>query len=180
MPKEITGFRVAKIDLANVDDTPEVSQEIDFDFGAREGVALYVAEFIVLPTHTESSTFQEFSVNASLHVENDALEDTLDDAPATGVTNLDSEIIAELEMRTITQDEAATRGGSAAAMGFVSPHRWDYMQMLGGPLLIATNPTLRAVSNSSSLIVDIRLTLWFKYVELSNSDIVSSFFRRRI
>lgn len=179
MAKDLTGFRVAKIDLSNVDDTPEVSQELDFDFGVREGVAIYSVEFIVLPTHTEGSSMQEFSVNASLHVENDALEDTLDDAPTTGFTTRDSEIIAETEMRTILQDEAATRGGSAAALAFVGPHRWNYLQSLGTPLVIALNPTLRAVSNSASLIVDIRCTIWYKYVELSRSDIVEAFFRRR-
>lgn len=181
MAKELTGFRIAHADIIDISSgTPQV-QEMDFNFARGEGIAIYSVEFKLKFSEIASTAFEDGIVNMSLHVENDTLETTFIDIAADGFTTDDSEIIAEGVWGSIGQDEAATRGGSAAAMGWLSKNSWDYLQILGAPLVIAINPTFR-VENFGVFAFqadDHRCTMWYKYVELTDREVRDAFFRRR-
>lgn len=180
MARELTGIRVAKADLIDVSSGTPEQIELDFNFARGEGIAIYSIEFMVAINEVATSTFADANTNLSVHVENDTLEATFADVAADGFTTEDSEIIAEANFGYAVQDEAATRGGSAAAMGWLSPNQFNYLQKIGTPLVIAINPTFRvdnvgATGNTD----DHRLTMWYKYVELTDREVRDAFFRRR-
>ncbi len=179
MAKDLTGFRIAKVDIQAISSGTEKSQEMDFNFARGEGIAIYSVEFMMHSNEVASNTFADQNSNVSLHVENDSLEVTMEDIAVDGFTQDDSEIIAEANWGSMAQDEAATRGGSAGAMGWLSKHSWDYLQILGSPLVIAINPTLFVDFVGTGTADKVRLTMWYKYVELNDREVRDAFFRRR-
>lgn len=181
MAKDLTGFRIAHADLLSVaTGATGEEQEMDFDFARGEGMAIYSVEFKCEINAVANTAFADLTASFTLHVENDTLETTMVDVPADGFTTDDSEIIAEGIFGGITQAEAATRGGSAAALAWFGPNKWDYLNMLGSPLIIAINPTFRVGLVGATLVLAVvRCTIWYKYVELSDRDIRDAFFRRR-
>lgn len=178
MGKDITGLRVAKVHIDRAGNTTEESQEVDFDFGRGEGIALYRVEFAVEPVVTADDDHDSRFGFVSLHAENDALEQTFDEISGENV-ELDSEIICESAIIALNQDEAATRGGSAAAYMWLAPNFWNFMEIAGKPLVLATNPTFRAQVSDAGLVMDSYCTMYYKYVELTNAEIRDAFFRGR-
>lgn len=178
MGKEITGLRVAKIHIDRAGNTTEESQEADFDMTRGEGVALYRVEFAVEPTMVETTSFLEHFGYVSLHAENDSLEGTFDELSGESFNN-DSEILCESAIRVVSQDEAATRGGSADSIGWLGPNYWNFMEIMGKPVVLATNPTFRAQVNDAALVMDALCTIYYKYTELSTAEIRDAFFRSR-
>ena len=180
MAKELTGFRVAHADLIDVGSGVPESIELDFNFARGEGIAIYNVNFLVGVNEAATSVMLDGNATLSLHVENDALEASFINVAADGFTTDDSEIIAEATIGMIAQDEAATRGGSAAAIAWLSKHDFNFMQMLGSPLVIAINPTFQIDNIGATINIDDgRCTIWYKYVELSDREVRDAFFRRR-
>lgn len=178
MAKDLTGLRVCKVHIDRAGNTTEESQEVDFDFGRGEGIALYRVEFALEPVVTADDDHDSRFGFVSLHAENDALEQTFDEISGEAV-EIDSEIIAEATIVCLNQDEAATRGGSAAAYTWMSPNFWNFMEIHGRPIILATNPTFRAQVSDAGLVMDGLCTMYYKYVELSNAEIRDAFFRAR-
>lgn len=179
MAKELTGIRIAKVDIQAISSGTEKQQEMDFNLARGEGIAIYSVEYMVHQNEVATATFDDSNCNMSLHIENDTLELTMEDIALDAFTTDDSEVIAEANWGVIAQEEAATRGGSAAAMGWMSKNSWNYLQILGSPLVIAINPTLFVDFVGISVANKVRMTMWYKYVELNDKEIRDAFFRRR-
>lgn len=180
MAKDLTGFRVAHADLIDFSSGTRQSQELDFNFARGEGIAIYSISFLITVNEIGIAGGTDNNFDMTVHVENDTLEVTMHEVPADGFTQDDSEIIAEASWGSYLQDEAATTGGSAATIGWLSRNHFDYLQMIGSPLVIAINPTLSGRGVGTTFLVDdLRMTMWYKYVELSDKEIRDAFFRRR-
>ncbi len=176
MAKDITGFRVAHADVDSVANA-ENTIECDFDLARGEAIALYRLEFKIAPQLTETTTLIEGLTYMSVHIEADNLEDNAFDQQAAEAFDPDSEILAESVHTYVGLEGAAGEGGVSGFWG--GPVSWNYLQMFGSPLVIATNPTLRAITNAATVISDVRATFYYKYVELSDAEIREAFFRQR-
>lgn len=178
MARDISGLRIAKIHIDRAGNTTEESQEADFDLARGEGIALHRVEFAVEPVVTADDDHDTRLGYVSLHAENDALEATFDELSGESFEQ-DSEIIAESGIVCVNQDEAATRGGSAATYMWLGPNFWNYREISGRPLVIAINPTFRAQVNDAGLVMDALCTIYYNYVELNDAEVREAFFRMR-
>jgi len=179
MVKVLSPMRIARsrrTSFTNVEET----QEIDFALGLRQGIQLYAAEFGALEfIATPTTTFVTHWAVMSLHARVGALEGGLDSFPADD-SILNSEILAETSMNVMTQAAAVTVGGSAAAFQWAHPNVWNFDQITGGPLLVATNLTFRGITKSSAMVVNGgQVTLYYRYVALSDSELAQQFALRR-
>lgn len=179
MARPLSPIRIARARRTGFADTAE-TQEIDFNLGLRQGIEIHAVEFgfaQVVPTL--STTDQTLVAFLSLHAETGALEGALDSFPADNFI-LNSEIIAQAALQILGQDEAATRGGSAAAIGWLTPNRYEFSRMIGQPLIVATNLTFRGVTSSSNLTVTGgHVAIYHRYVELTDQELAAQFVLRR-
>ena len=179
MVKALTPIRIARSRRTSFTSTEE-TQEIDFSLGIRQGIELYAAEFgalefISIPT----SSFDTDWALMELHARIGALEGGLDSFPGDD-TILNSSIIAAAVWQQADQDEAATRGGSAAAANWNTQNSWNYVQLMGGPMLLATNLTFRCITKGTDLVVNGgQVTLYYRYVSLSDKELGEQFALRR-
>lgn len=178
MAKDLTGLRVAKAFLNNT--TTTVSElEADFDLSRGEGIAIYRIQLEMIASAVAfSSTFDSHAAHFSVHAENDNLESVQDLLTADQFQN-DSEIIFESGLTAWAQVEAATRGGSAAGMLWSAPNYINYVEVAGKPLILAANPTVRAITTDAELLVSGNFTFYYKYVELTDAEVREAFFRSR-
>lgn len=177
MAKVLSPMRVLRARRDSNQDTAE-TMEIDFNLGIEQGVELFSATFSVAqaiavpgaaPLH-----LQEYM---SLHVETGALEGGIQTFPADELI-LNSEIIAEAVLQIITGDTAQVEG--VHTMEWLSPNHWNFLAMLGKPLLLAQNLTFRSDTSASTLTVNgPQLTLWYRYVKLTQAELVDLFTLRR-
>ncbi|KKK73390.1 hypothetical protein LCGC14_2894310 [marine sediment metagenome] len=178
MAKDLTGVRVAKAFINNT--TTTVSElELDFDLSRGEGIAIYRIQLeMALSQVGFSSVFDTHNAHFSVHAENDNLEEVQDLLSADQFQN-DSEIIFEAAATMIGQDEAATRGGSAASIVWGSPNYINFLEVAETPLVLAANPTVRVITTDAEFLVSGNFTFYYKYVELSAAEIREAFFRSR-
>jgi len=179
MVRALSTVRIARsrrTSFTNVEET----QEIDFSLGLRQGIELYAAEFGALEfIDTALATYNTRWALMELHARVGALEGGYDSFPADD-TILNSSIIAAAVHQAMTQDEAATTGGSAAAMGWLAGPSWNFVELLGGPMLLATNLTFRGITKSSSMVVNGgQVTLYYRYVSLTDAELANQFALRR-
>lgn len=179
MAKALTPIRVARSRRTSVTNVVE-TQEINFALGLKQGIELYSAEFGMMEfVDTPSSGFDTNFGIMELHARIGALEGGIDSFPADD-TILNSSILAQAVIQQVTQDEAATRGGSAAALNWVSPKSWNYVQITGSPILLATNLTFRAITKQATVVMNgAQVSLWYRYVELSEKELAQQFALRR-
>lgn len=178
MPKGLTDVRIARISRASFQNTEETS-EVDFQLGLNQGVEIEAVEFgigqaVVVPT----TGFNAHQVTLSLHRETGALE-----LAADGLLDnleLDSEIIAQAVLQILDQDEAATRGGSAASMAWLSPNSWKFRDIMGKPLLLAHNLTFRGITSAAALTINGAFaSIYYRYVSLSATELAKLIISRR-
>lgn len=179
MVKALTPVRIARsrrTSFTNVEET----QEIDFSLGLRQGVQLYAAEFGALEfIVTDSSTFIKNWFLMELHARIGALEGGMDTFPADD-TILNSSILAASVYQIQIQDEAATRGGSAATQGWLTQNSWNFVEIQGAPILLATNLTFRGITKASTAVVNGgQVTLYYRYVSLTDKELADQFLLRR-
>lgn len=179
MATPLSPIRIARARRTSVTNAAE-TMEIDFNMALLEGIEVYAAECAVLElVDTAAVTIDTNWMTTSLHAETGALEGALDSFPADN-TILNSEIIAEATLEIITQDEAATRGGSSAALAWVGPNQWNFVQLIGRPLLLATNLTMRGVTKGAATVANgLQWTIYYRYVRLSKSEASDLFLLRR-
>lgn len=154
--------------------TPE-SQEMNFAMGFGEGIEIAYLEFgarLVAITLT-TSRIQEHA-EFSLHAETGSLEDPL--GPNDGV-ELNSEVIASAILMVEANDSAL---GELSNYTWMTGPRFDYLQMLGAPMLLASNPTFRVDALSSLTNVSAAFVrMWYRYVELTDNELLRLFALRR-
>lgn len=180
MAQILTPFRIARIHNAAVAANTTETQELDFDFALRQGALLYVVELALLNAGiTTMADNDDETVVLSLHVETGSLEDTLDGA--TDETRLDSEVIAEAAYHIAGSDDLGGAGvGTAKTMAaWTGERRWDYANMLGQPLLIAQNVTLRVDCSTGVNVNGATARIVYRYVALTPTELAEQFILRR-
>ena len=179
MPKSLSAIRIARARFTNVVNVAE-TLEIDFSLGLRQGIQIYAIEFGVLEFIKTPSTSltQDFGLMA-VHARIGALEGGMDTFPADD-TILNSSILATAVISNMLQEEAATRGGSAAAFSWMSPKSWRFRDLIGEPLLVAQNLTFRAVTKTATASMNgPQATLYYRYVSLTDKELAEQFALRR-
>jgi len=181
MAKPLSPIRIARSRRTSFQNTEETF-EIDFNLGIRQGVELFAIEFgirNVVPVPGDDAIVVT-NAHMSVHAETGGLEGAIDAFPADE-TILNSEIIAE----TTLQVSAFTSSIPAASpdvfnMLWLQPISWNYIQLLGSSLTVAQNLTFRGVTSASTLTVNgAQVTLYYRYVELTDQELASQFILRR-
>jgi len=179
MPTALSPIRICRARRTSVTNSAE-TMEIDFNLALLEGIEIYACEAAALEYVDSPGTgFAGGWATTSLHAETGALEGAIDAFPADNFI-LNSEIIAEATVQVLAQDEAATRGGSAAALLWVGPNQWNFITLIGKPLLLATNLTMRAITKESQSVINgLQWTIYYRYVKLTKSEAGDLFILRR-
>lgn len=166
MPTTISGVHFARSFITPAAATA-VEREIDFQLGARQGIAIhYVLGHMSVLSFTETTDFQEFNGNHTLHLETGSLE-TVPDAAGEDEDTIDSEVFFRQDLSVIAAEEAATRGGSAAAMLVVPQAPIPYPS----PVFTARNITHRAITAGTALGLGCGVLIFYNYVEFSLSEL---------
>lgn len=181
MARIISPVRIARVNALSFQVTRE-SVELDFQLALGQGVRLLSAEFgigeiVVVPA---ASAFVTESVHSSLHLEIGALEQDAANFAADAQL-LNSEIIADATVLVTQQDEAATRGGSAISVTWLTEKRWNYRELVGPDgFLIAQNITATFVGSAATITTNRAWwKIFYQYVELTQSELLSAFILRR-
>lgn len=176
MVKALTPVRIARISRQSVNNAAETS-ELDFQLDHRQGVLIHAVEFLVGQLLDVGATSVIPSqAGLSLHAETGNLENTADALVDAVVLN--SEVIAEAVAQSTILETAAA--GGAAAIIWLSPKAWNYNELLGRPLLLATNLTFRVFSSAAVLTVNgAAAHVFYQYVELTDAELANQFILRR-
>jgi len=182
MPHKGSPFTILRSRRTNFQATEETS-ELDFRLGVHQGVELYAVEFglrsyvLISPDDAEDTNQQ---IHMSLHVETGALEGSIDSFPADD-TILNSEIIAETTLYANTfKSSVAAASGMAYHSIWLQPKSWNYMALLGEPLVIGQNVTFRGVTSDAIMTaLGAQVTIFYKIVDLTTKQIVNLFAMRR-
>lgn len=176
MVKALTPVRVARVSRQSVQNVEETT-EVDFQLDHRQGVLIHAVEFLMgQAIQAGSATLTSRQIFMSLHAETGTLENAAD-ALVDAIT-LNSEVIAEAVFQIIDLETAASGGG--VTQGWLSPLSWNYNQLLGQPLLLATNLTYRVVTSDSTLTVNgAAAHIFYQYVTLTDAELANQFILRR-
>lgn len=176
MATPLTPVRIARVSRANVNNAAE-TVELDFQLDHRQGVLIHAVEFLIGGLIDVGATSViPTQAGLSLHAETGNLENTAD--ALVDATVLNSEVIAEAVAQSIVLETAAAGGG--VSMMWLSPNEWNYNQLLGRPLLLATNLTFRVFSSAAVLTVNGGAAhIFYQYVTLTDAELANQFILRR-
>lgn len=174
MAKALTPVRVARVSRESFQNTAEEA-EVDFQLAHRQGVLIHAAEFAIGDVRfVPGSDPDEEDAFLSLHAETGELERTFD--AFTDALVLNSEIIAETALHVSGHSAA----GGVINYTWLGQRSWNYNQLLGSPLLLATNVTFRGVTTGSALTVNsASVRIMYQYVELTDQELANQFILRR-
>jgi len=168
MPREISGLRIARSFITPTDTA--VSRELDFQLGARQGIAIHdVLGSVVVDINNAglSTTVQTFfAAHHTLHLESGALE-TVPDAAGEDEDTIDSEVFYRQDLAIGGNDDAATEFRASLAFqaqpnGLVSFSR---------PIFTARNITHRGITSNSLLDINCHVIIFYTFVEFSLSEL---------
>lgn len=164
MPQIISGLRIARSYLTPAATSP-VTTVLDFQLGARMGIQIEkIAGSMNIQAITETTALVDHYAIQTLHLESGTLEDVVSDE-GDDENTIDSEIMYRQDMSVMVMEH--TTGGSAAAL-LVTPNAPLDFQT---PLFVARNPTHAAVTNGTSLSIGAHLTIYYKFVQFSLSEL---------
>lgn len=165
MPRIISGLRFARSFLSPAG--VQVAQaELDFQLATRQGIAIYAilgnmtnyGNSGLLGTNEESNP-----VVQTVHLETGALEAPLNAAGEDAV-NIDTEIFYRQDLVLIGMAEA---GGAGSYQASVTPNGLVSYQEA---VLSARNITHRAETVEAAMLAECEVTIHYKYVEFSRSE----------
>lgn len=180
MPTALSPIRIARARRASFQNTEETF-EIDFGLGLRQGLEIYAVHFGFSEAVIVPASGAEFSaqIYLSLHAEVGALEGAIDAFPTDDVI-LNSEILAEAVYQVQGLDDPATEFRAARSEIWVKPPHINFLEVAGQPLTVASNLTFRAVTSEAILTCNGgQATLFYRYVSLTNAELVEQFVLRR-
>ena len=176
MPREISGLRMARSFISPTNTV--VTREIDFQLGARQGIALYGVLGSIVPDTGgvvwSTSTIEEFNGNHTLHLETGALED-VPDQDGEDEDTIDSEIFYRQDISLIGNDDAATEFRASAAI-MVTPND---LVSFPRPIFTARNITHRGISEESAFDFLAHVIIYYVFVEFSLAELGLIFARRQ-
>lgn len=168
MPREISGLRIARSFISPTD--TEVARVIDFQLGARQGIAITMVLGEILPDPAgsllSSSIVSELTGNHTLHLESGSLE-TVPDAAGEDEDTIDSEVFFRQSMVYAGNDDAATEFRASLAITITPNGPVNYPI----PILTARNITHRGISIVSSLDILCHVTIFYTFVEFSLAEL---------
>lgn len=171
MPKPISAWRTARSFIGNTG--AEETVELDFNIGTREAIEISGVLGMMAPTAAVASASNVPVVSAqSLHIEDGTVEVLSDTGAAADQFERDSEVIFE-QILSVTSFDGTTEGGSAISQ---TP---SGLVVYANPVLSPINLTHRVDNEASSLDVGARLLIFYRYVELSDTELALEFARRR-
>ena len=176
MPQPLTPVRIARVSRQTVNNAAE-TVELDFQLDHRQGVLIHAVEFLIgQMIDVGVTTIIPTQATLGLHAETGNLENSAD--ALVDATVLNSEIIAEAVCQAVVLETAAAGGG--VNMLWLSPNEWNYNQLLGKPLLLATNLTFRVFSSAAALTVNGGAAhIFYQYVTLTDAELANQFILRR-
>lgn len=167
MARVISGLRYAR-SFVTPSGAETISRVMDFDLGARFGISINWIRTAVIGIGNPT-TDVNLEYIASVHLETDQLED-LPLATGEDENNIDTEVIHQHYAAHIHSESAAGLG----AVVFQSNQRDDYMD-----LVVARNITFAGKSESASGSAAMALLMEYRYVELTNAELVGILTSRR-
>lgn len=176
MAQALTPVRIARVSRQSVNNAVE-SVELDFQLDHRQGILIHAVEFLIGQfLDVGATSIVPTQANLSLHAETGNLENTA--LALVDATVLNSEVIAEALLQGIVLETAAAGGG--VALEWLSPKEWNYNELLGQPLLLATNLTFRVEASGTVLTVNgAAAHIFYQYVTLTDAELANQFILRR-
>lgn len=168
MPREISGLRIARSFITPTE--TRVSRELDFQLGARQGIAIHAVLGGLMPDaagYTPSGATQsEFNANQTLHLETGSLE-TVPDSTGEDEDTIDSEVFYRQDLWIGGNDDAATEF-RASLSAMVTP---SGIVPFPRPIFTARNITHSGISSSTSLDTLAPVILYYTFVEFSLAEL---------
>ena len=168
MPREISGLRIARSFITPT--SAEVSRVIDFQLGARQGIAIssVLGEILADEANTTVSTgaVTILQGNHTLHLESGSLE-TVPDQAGEDEDTIDSEVFYRQTFSFIGNDDLTTEFRASASQLVVPQGMIQYDK----PLLVARNITHRGIAKAGALDLLCHVTIFYTFVEFSLSEL---------
>lgn len=168
MPREISGLRIARSFI-----TPpgtEVSRVIDFQLGARQGIAIeaVLADIAVDPAAFTpgASIITVLNGNQTLHLESGSLEN-VPDAVAEDEDTIDSEVFFRQTLTFVGNDDFATEFRASAAIAVMPSGIVNFAK----PIFSARNITHRGITTGAGIDLLCHVTIYYTFVEFSLAEL---------
>ncbi len=170
MPREISGLRIARSFITPSDTA--VSRVIDFQLGARQGIAIsaVLGSMLPDPSNTTISAAGIVIMNAvhTLHLESGSLE-VVPDVGGEDEDTIDSEVFYRQVGTLIGNDDLTTE--FRASITYHSDPNGMVEYPRDKPVFSARNITHRGISTNSSLDFLAHVTIYYTFVEFSLSEL---------
>jgi len=168
MPREISGLRIARSFISPTDSA--VSREIDFQLGARQGIAIHgvLGEIGFDPAGTvwSPAAIIEFNANHTLHLETGSLE-TVPDAAGEDEDTIDSEIFFRQTLFLAGNDDLTTEFRASLTSQVVP----NGMVSFPRPLFTARNISHRGITGDANLDALCHVIIYYVFVEFSLAEL---------
>ncbi len=168
MPREISGLRLARSFISPTDS--RVSRELDFQLGARQGIAIKGVLGEILPdpatTTIASSGATLPEANHTLHLETGSLE-TVPNAGGEDEDTIDSEVFYRQSMLLGGNDDSTTEFRASLAF-HVTPQ--GYIPFTP-EVLTARNITHSGLATASTLDVLAHVIIYYVFIEFSLAEL---------
>lgn len=176
MAEALTPVRIGRASRSSFQDTEE-SAEIDFQLGVRQGIVLHAFEFgVANAQHVATSDDRQDYAFLSLHAETGELENVADGYADALVLN--SEVLGEAVLAASSSGTAGEETG--VKLAWLSTYSWRMADLMGKPLLLASNLTFRGVTTDAQLTINgAFVRFYYQYVELTKAELADQFILRR-
>jgi len=168
MPREISGLRIARSFISATN--TEATRELDFQLGARQGVALLgvLGGMVGDPAGISMSTSLQLEYNGvqTLHLETGSLE-TVPDAAAEDEDTIDSEVFFRQDYIVAGNDDSSTEFRSAVTHLVVPSSVVNFQR----PIFSARNLTHRGITSNASFDLLCHVILYYVFVEFSLAEL---------
>jgi len=167
MPREISGLRLARSFVTPTE--VEVSRVLDFQLGARQGIAIKAVLGSILANSGSSvstSTTSFITANHTLHLESGSLE-TVPDAAAEDEDTIDSEVFYRQDLLLAGNDDAATEFRASITHEVTPSGIVDFPE----PIFAARNITHRGITGGSTLDTNCHVLIYYTFVEFSLAEL---------
>lgn len=168
MPREISGLRIAKSFISPTN--AEVSRVIDFQLGARQGIAIsaVLGGIMVDPNAftPSTSTILFLQGTHTLHLEAGSLE-TVPDEQGEDEDTIDSEIFYRQEISVGGNDDVSTEFRASLTVS-VTP---SGIVPFAIPILTARNITHRGINPSANLDTLCHVIIYYTFVEFTLAEL---------
>lgn len=168
MPREISGLRIARSFITPPNS--EVSRVMDFQLGARQGIAIHavLGDMVIDSTGFTPSAAAQTVLNGThtLHLESGNLE-TVPDAGGEDEDTIDSEVFFRQSLLYVGNDDLTTEFRASAAV-LVTPSSIVNFER---PILTARNITHRGIALQSSLDFLAHVIIYYVFVEFSLAEL---------